>query len=125
MDLHLRRRSDRRIIPEERRCQRVKHRTSIPAILAIAAVSLLALGCGQKTIPETISFTGQIVYVDLEGGFWGIIADSRTPYEPLNLPKDYQNEGQRVAVTARICHDCVSIHMWGEIIEILEIHGTD
>ncbi|MGQ9623435.1 MAG: hypothetical protein ACUVTO_08430 [Candidatus Caldatribacteriaceae bacterium] len=89
----------------------MKNRVRLCAILAVAIVPLLALGCGQKTTPETISFTGQIVYVDLEGGFWGIIADSGAHYEPLNLPKDYQNGGQRVAVTARICHYCTSIHM--------------
>lgn len=96
----------------------------LPLVVALAFLS--ASGCEhQKTAPQTISFTGQVVYVDLEGGFWGIIADGGTHYEPINLPEDYQNEGQRVAVVARILSDYASIHMWGDIIEILEIHGTD
>lgn len=70
--------------------------------------------------PSTLHFKGTVRYIDLEGGFWGIVSDDGKHYDPINLAKEYQQEGLRVAVEAVVANR-VGIHMWGTIVEIRTI----
>ena len=74
---------------------------------------------GSEVPTETI--TGTIHHINLEGGFWGIIGDDGTKYNPVNLPPEYQKEGLRVEITAEKIEKGVSIQMWGQMIRILKI----
>ncbi len=40
--------------------------------------------------------TGTIVYLNFEGGFYGIIADNGEHYDPINLPSEFKKDGLRV-----------------------------
>ena len=71
---------------------------------------------------DIVSGTGEIVYLDFEGGFFGIIADDGGKYDPGNLPDDFKIHGLLIEFSAKILHDGASIHMWGEIVELLYIH---
>ncbi len=70
---------------------------------------------------KIINIEGTIKYVPLEGGFYGIIGDDGEYYDPTNLLKKFQKDGLRVKITAKLKEDMASIHMWGKVIEILEI----
>ena len=65
--------------------------------------------------------TGTIVYLNFEGGFYGIIADNGEHYDPINLPSEFKKDGLRVRFKGRIRDDLKSFHMWGDIIELIEI----
>jgi hypothetical protein len=65
-----------------------------------------------------IQTTGTVVWVPLEGGFYGIIGDDGTQYDPLNLPEEYAEDGFRIGFTAIEEQNVASIHMWGTIITI-------
>ena len=65
--------------------------------------------------------TGTIVWLSFEGGFYGIVADDDEHYDPINLPQDFHEDGLRVWFMAKIRDDLASFHMWGRIVEILEI----
>jgi hypothetical protein len=71
--------------------------------------------------PATLTFTGTVTYVDLEGGFFALAADSGENYDPINLPADCAIDGLRVWVSAEACADQASIHMYGTLIRVLEI----
>ena len=62
-----------------------------------------------------------MVYKDLEGGFFAIVSDDNRKYNPINLPESFMQDGLKVKITARPRTDAMSIHMYGEIIEIIEI----
>jgi hypothetical protein len=64
---------------------------------------------------------GTVVYMDLEGGLFVIQSDDGKTYEPLDLPEAFQKDGMKVRATVRVRNDVGSIHMVGDIIEILEI----
>ncbi|MHB8904992.1 MAG: hypothetical protein ACYC4T_03415 [Melioribacteraceae bacterium] len=66
--------------------------------------------------------TGSVKYLSFEGGFYGIITDDNKNLDPLNLPKEFQVEGKRIQFKYIEKNDMASIHMWGTIIEIIEIH---
>ncbi len=65
--------------------------------------------------------TGTVKFMDLEGGFFGIITDEGKHYDPINLESDYQIDDLRVRFKAKIRDDLGSFHMWGTIIEIIWI----
>jgi len=69
---------------------------------------------------EIISATGTIRYIPLERGFYGIITDKGEKYLPLNLPDEFKKDRLRVWFKARL-KKIVTIQMWGEPVEILEI----
>ncbi|MGQ9473067.1 MAG: hypothetical protein ACUVQZ_08805 [Candidatus Caldatribacteriaceae bacterium] len=92
--------------------------------MAIICLTLLgiSLGCiSQGDSKLWIDKIGRVHWIELEGGFFGIIAEDETRYEPLNLEKPYQQEGIKVHFIGRVRNDYASIHMWGTIIEITEI----
>jgi hypothetical protein len=79
-----------------------------------------------RTTQETlINETGEIQYIDLEGGFYGIIADNGNHYDPANLSAEFKVDGLRIRFTAQIAENQGGIHMWGTLIEILEIEKIE
>jgi len=68
-----------------------------------------------------ISGTGTVKFLDLEGGFYGLISDNGEHYDPINLSKEFQVDGLRVRFDARKRENMASFHMWGTIIEIINI----
>lgn len=74
---------------------------------------------------DIISETGTVKYIDVEGGFFGIIGDSGKNYDPINLSEEFQKDNLRVSFDAKISEDMVSTHMWGTLIEIIRIEKLD
>lgn len=90
---------------------------------AIVIISLL-LPVSSRT-EESITFSGTATYVDLEGGFWGLVADDGTRYLPLNLPADAAlHEGQRVTATV-VPVDVATIQMWGTPVQVITLVTQD
>ncbi len=75
----------------------------------------------EKTRQGMIEFTGTVVYVPIEGGFYGIVAEDGTQYDPKNLPGNMMRDGLKVRVQAQPVHGAVGFHMWGQIVEIINI----
>ncbi len=96
-------------------------KTLVAIFVILFAITLFVSSSCQSEGDKTITFTGTVTWVELEGGFFGLIADDGTRYEPRNLPEEYQENGIKVRVRARLCEECASIHMWGTIIDILSI----
>jgi hypothetical protein len=105
-----------------------------PLILIVVTVALAFLfGCymhNQKKDFQaddgTVKKRGTITYIDLEGGFFGIMAEDKNKYVPINLPKGFQRDGLKVIFEGVIRPDLAGIHMWGAYIElstIKERHG--
>jgi hypothetical protein len=102
---------------------------------ALLAILFLIAGCrtingpvrataeSPKTADEgaVFEFTGTVVFVPLEGGFYGILGDDGGHYDPLNLPESLCKDGMKVQVKASVLKHGASFHMWGKRIKILEI----
>ncbi|MBN1973133.1 MAG: hypothetical protein JW787_05805 [Sedimentisphaerales bacterium] len=73
----------------------------------------------QKKPDHMIS--GTVIYVPIEGGFWGLRTEDGTKYDPVNLPEEYRNDGLRVYFQVKELENVAGIHMWGKIVEILKI----
>jgi len=70
---------------------------------------------------KTITFTGRIERLELEGGFWGVITDDGQKLDPGTLPQSMQVDGLRVQGRAQPLTDVMTIRMWGTPVELLEI----
>jgi hypothetical protein len=73
--------------------------------------------------PIIWSGTGEVKYIDLEDGFYGIVSDDGKCYDPVNLPPEFQKDGLQVSFKMKILQDQVTFHMWGTLVEILEINA--
>jgi inhibitor of cysteine peptidase len=66
---------------------------------------------------------GTVAFVDLEGGFYGIIGDDGPNYYPLQLDDQYKVDGLRVAFEYEPVKESVTIQMWGEPVNLTFIEG--
>ena len=99
--------------------------------LVIGCISLFCVGSSlgfwvitksNESDDDLISGTGKIVFLDFEGGFFGIKADDGSHYDPINLPNEFKIDGLLIEFKAKILHDAISFHMWGEIVELIYIN---
>ena len=86
-------------------------------------VSNLILICACSS-SNMISSKGVISYIELEGGFYGIVTSDNINYRPLNLSDRFKIDGLQVQFKGKVRDDAAGIHMWGEVIEIEEINAN-
>jgi hypothetical protein len=83
-------------------------------------------GCIEESIIEG---TGTVKYINIEGGFYGILSDTSffgfKSLDPVNLPIDFKEDGLQVKFKAIILWNQMSFHMWGIMIKIIEIENLD
>lgn len=70
-----------------------------------------------------MKISGHVTYVELSGGFWGIISSDGEQYQPVSpIPANLQKEGLKV--TARVSPAAgMSIFMWGTQVKIDSINA--
>jgi len=68
-----------------------------------------------------VAKTGTVTYVDLEGGFYGIVADDGERYLPLDLDETCRVDGMRLIFVGEIARDTATIQQWGTPIEIIDV----
>ena len=100
----------------ERRDREETHNWGIP-------VDLLELMQVGRVIEQRIDGNGTIHYEDLEGGFYGIIADSGSQYLPTNLNATFRVDGRRVNFSAYPA-SVSTISMWGTPVRLITIVAT-
>lgn len=61
---------------------------------------------------------GTIVFVELEGGFWGIEATNGEEYEPINLSPEFMVDGLKVKFEGNVMKDWASFYQWGKVLEV-------
>lgn len=90
-------------------------------LITVVSVTILTTGVG---LAAPITFKGTVTFVNLEGGFWGIVSEDGKKYDPISLPAEFQHEGLQVQAEGLV-QDLMSVHMWGIIIKITSITKID
>ncbi len=99
-------------------------KNTIIALTGLLLTGIMLSGGCIKEPGENISEingTGTVRFNPIEGGFYGIVGDNGENYDPINLEKEFQVDGLRVRFEAKKRDDLASFHMWGTLIEIINI----
>ena len=114
----------------------------IPAGLCLLVLLGTCVGCAAGERPQmanesnpdttttpvtddtTIQGTGTIRFVDLEGGFYGIVAEDGTKYDPTPLPDSLQENGVRIRFRVKE-KDVMTTRMWGTPVEVVHAERID
>ena len=73
---------------------------------------------------SVIEDEGFVYHYNIEGGFYGITTNGNEKYEPVNLATEFQKDVQPVKFKAKVIKDQVNTHMWGTLVEILEMQSN-
>ena len=74
-----------------------------------------------KPASTLMEFVGTVVVREVEGGFYGILADDGSKYLPLYLPEVFRQSGLRVRLLARVAPDMKGFQQWGRYLHVLDI----
>jgi hypothetical protein len=74
---------------------------------------------------RTVAANATVTYVDLEGGFYGLVTDDGRRFLPQDLPAEYRTDGIRVSFSADVVDGGAGIQMWGTPVEVRSIERTD
>lgn len=88
-------------------------------------IILLFLGLSvHAEVGQQFAFTGKVVYVPVEGGFYGIINAQGERFIANNLPDLLKQDGLSVTLQAMGAENTLGIHMWGQYIDLQNIAVT-
>ena len=94
----------------------------IVILCLLVSLGTPAAWAGDKEMGANIlSGTGTINYINLEGGFYGLIADDGRKYLPKDLAREFKVDGLRVRFQVKILTGVATIYMWGTPVEALSI----
>jgi len=98
------------------------------ASLAAVVVAMLVIGCSTPAPrhpgADLLRIDAQVTWVDLEGGFWGLVAEDGTRYDPPAIPRRFQRDGLPVHVVAKPV-DGLTARMWGQPVRVLRIGSAE
>ena len=95
---------------------------TIPNRTAVICALKERLEAGGSRSPLMVSGVGTVVYVDIEGGFWGIVGDDGSHFLPANLPDSCKVNGLRVKFLGREGKPVMDIRMWGTPLRLLSVN---
>jgi len=87
-------------------------------IFLMVVIGTSGYACGNGSY---ISKTGTMKYINVNGWFYGIVGDDGKEYEVLNLDPAFQEDDLRVHFDAKIAENANSVHMWGTVVELIDI----
>jgi hypothetical protein len=91
--------------------------------LSFLFLSFIVIGCSTAVQHESNKdmITGTIIYVELEGGFYGISVNDSEKYYPLNLDASFRQDGLKIRFSYRLAKKVTTTVMWGTPVEILHM----
>jgi len=81
--------------------------------------------CDSYSVENLVPFRGKVKYIDLEGGFYGIVDDTGSGYLPINLSDEFKVDGLSVEGIGKLEEGVYTVYMWGIPIEVLKIEKIE
>ncbi len=79
----------------------------------------------KSKISKIMQLNGTIVFQNMEGGFYGFIADNGDKFLPIGLPLEYKKNGLIVEIEAEKIEDMMTTKQFGQNIQIKSVVVTD
>jgi len=103
----------------------------LTAALVALTVCAASMGQAQNNVAgaavaeaERLVIHGEVVFLAIEGGFWGIVGEDGRRYDPAGLLREFQQPGLKVRVEAKAIVGRISFRQWGTPIEIERIEKS-
>jgi len=61
-----------------------------------------------------------VKYLNLEGGFYGLVSAKGAKFLPINLPEKYKVDGTILRIKGQPINNMMTIQQWGKPFEIIE-----
>jgi hypothetical protein len=74
---------------------------------------------------QLMTLTGQILYQQMEGGFYGFVANNGDKYMPSGLKSEYRKNGLIVELKVELMPDILTTQQFGDVVNVLEIKVLD
>jgi hypothetical protein len=71
--------------------------------------------------PDLITGSGTVQRLEIEGGFYGIVADEGAHYDPGELDARFRRDGLRVRFDLRRNPGQASMRQWGTLVTVVRI----
>ena len=81
----------------------------------VKAVEEKYLAAQKKVITATVT------YIDLEGGFYGLVTQDGERYLPTNLAVEQQTDGTILTFKTKAVTDVMTIQQWGTLVELYDV----
>lgn len=75
----------------------------------------------EKKQMERVLMQGTVRFMNLEGGFYGIITKDGRRLLPMNLKKELRQDGAIIEFSGDVVKDVMTIQQWGTPFKIEEI----
>jgi hypothetical protein len=72
-----------------------------------------------------MQLNGQVIYQEMEGGFYSFIANDGRKFSPIGLEDTYKRHGLVVQISAQEMNDVMTIMQFGTVIKILDVKVLD
>lgn len=109
---------------------------NVASLLFVGAIGFGAVACTAAPMVEAegspakvaeanvIAFSGKVIWLDLEGGFWGIETAQGKQLLPMSLPEQFKKDGLQVRGQFLVLKDVMTIQMWGTPVELSHIEAV-
>ncbi|MFT5521940.1 MAG: hypothetical protein ACI9IA_002546 [Enterobacterales bacterium] len=70
---------------------------------------------------KLMTLTATVTYIDLEGGFYGLITDKGKKLLPINLEKEHQIDGTVLSFSSKRITTRFTTKQWGQLVELVDV----
>jgi hypothetical protein len=70
---------------------------------------------------KLMTLTATVTYIDLEGGFYGLITDKGKKLLPINLEKEHQIDGTVLSFSSKRITTRHTTKQWGQLVEMVDV----
>lgn len=75
----------------------------------------------MTTEKEMVWHAVTVKYLEMEGGFYGLVSDKGDKFLPRNLAKEYQLPGTQLKVKGEVIKGMITIQQWGKVFNITDV----
>ncbi|MGB0935892.1 MAG: hypothetical protein ACPGTQ_00470 [Colwellia sp.] len=107
------------------------YRISLKSLVVIF-LSLFSLACISEQNPDRTSekemlqpksswVSVKVIFLESEGGFYGIVTNTGEKLLPMNLATEYKVVGTKLKIQGKKIEDMMTIQQWGTPFEIYQV----
>lgn len=75
----------------------------------------------EKDMNEHTIVTATVTFIELEGGFYGLITSAGDKLLPTNLAEEYHKNGTVLSFRTAPVKEMASIQQWGTMVELVDV----